>query len=132
MKQIILLLSFFLLKKFTYSQIYVGANTALTYSELKYGAIVKGNYKAFQSAFSCTNSFFTNELNVGIQIGANFVNLDHITIGSNIMIENGVIHYPSLNVTQLLQDNMFFDLNLRPHYSDLFRFEFSIIYLLKK
>jgi hypothetical protein len=132
MKNIILLLSFIALKNTAQSQIYVGANTALTYSELKYGAIVKGHYKAFQSAFTCTHSFFTNELNIGVQIGANFVNLDHIKIGSNIMIENDVIHYPSLNVTQRLQDNMHFDLNFRPHYSDLFRFEFSLIYQLKK
>lgn len=130
--RIAILLSFFLWTNFVHSQIYVGANTTLTYSELKYGAIVKGNYKAFQSAFTCTQSFFTNELNVGLQIGANFVNLDHIKIGSNIMIENGIIHYPSLNIMQHLQDNMYFDLNLRPHYSDLFRFEFSLVYQLKK
>lgn len=126
----ILLLTLFVNSK-AQTNIFVGGNTQMTFNELRYGAIMKATHKGFQSAIFIDQSFFTRKLVTGFQVGANFVNLDHIIIGSNIMFD-GFIHYPCLNVIQKLDsDNLYIDMTLRPHYRDLIQFEFSLLYNLK-
>lgn len=126
----ILLLTFFVNLK-SQTNLFVGGNTQMTYNELRYGVIMKATHKCFQSAIFIDQSFFTRKLVTGFQVGANFVNLDHIIIGSNIMFD-GFIHYPCLNVIQKLDsDNLYIDMTFRPHYRDLIQFEFSLLYNLK-
>lgn len=126
----ILLLTFFVNLK-SQTNLFVGGNTQMTFNELRYGVIMKATHKGFQSAIFIDQSFFTRKLVSGFQVGANFVNLDHIIIGSNIMFD-GYIHYPCLNVIQKLDgDNLYIDMTFRPHYRDLIQFEFSLLYNLK-
>lgn len=126
----ILLLTFFVNLK-SQTNLFVGGNTQMTFNELRYGVIMKATHKGFQSAIFIDQSFFTRKLVSGFQVGANFVNLDHIIIGSNIMFD-GFIHYPCLNVIQKLDsDNLYIDMTFRPHYRDLIQFEFSLLYNLK-
>lgn len=113
------------------TNVFVGGNTQMTYNELRYGAIMKATHKGFQSAIFIDQSFFDRELITGFQVGANFVNLDHIIIASNIMFD-GYIHYPSLNVIQKLDnDKLYIDMTFRPHFRDFIQFEFSLLYNLK-
>jgi len=126
----ILLLTFFVNLK-AQTNFFVGANTQMTFNELRYGFITKARYNNFQCAVFIDQNFFKKRIDTGIQLGANFVTLDHIIIGSNIMFD-GYIHYPCLNVIQKLDnDNLYIDMTLRPHYRDLMQFEFSLLYNLK-
>ena len=75
------------------TNVFIGGNTQMTFNELRYGAIMKATHKGFQSAIFIDQSFFTRKLVIGLQVGDNFVNLDHIIIGSNIMFD-GFIYYP--------------------------------------
>jgi hypothetical protein len=113
------------------TNVFVGANAQMTYNELRYGFITKATYNYFQGAVFIDHNFFKRKIDTGVQLGANFVNLDHIIIGSNIMFD-GFIHYPCLNVIQKLDDyNLYIDMTFRPHYRDLIQFEFSLLYNLK-
>ena len=129
MKKIILtafLLTFFV-KSFSQSQIFVGQETVFNGRDFGVGVLIKGSYKRFQTAIKADYGVFSKNAITGVQIGAYLYNSQYVKVGSNIMYDNQ-LNWPSVNITQNLDENWWYDLNIRPHYNGVFQVEFALVY----
>lgn len=115
------------LTSFSQSKIFVGQETVFNGRDFALGAIVKGSYKCFQTAIKADYSVFNKKVNTGVQIGAYLYTSPYVKVGSNIMYDYQ-LNWPSVNITQNLNENWWYDLNVRPHYNGVFQVEFAFVY----
>ena len=129
MKKYVLMLFIltFFVKSFSQTQIFAGSENVFNGRDFGTGVLIKGVYERFQISVNVDYLFLSDRLKTGTQIGVYLYNSKYVKVGSNIMYD-GNLNYPSLNITQNLDNNFWFDLNIRPHYNAFAQVEFSIVY----
>lgn len=117
----------FFVKSYSQSQIFVGQETVFNGRDFGLGVLIKGSYKRFHTAIKADYSVFNKKVNTGVQIGAYLYNSEYVKVGSNIMYDYQ-LNWPSVNITQNLNENWWYDLNVRPHYNGFAQVEFAVVY----